>query len=119
MKYLLGLLFSLYTPVILAAKPVIDVANLAKNAVIAMQSENQTAVQLKQLAEQTLMYENMVQNSRVLPDFKLSQKLLGTVAVKNKDIKIDVSKEQNRHLDYGYSTTAHKAQTSFQYPFFF
>lgn len=33
-----------------------------------------------------------------------------TVTVKNKDIKIDVSKEQNRHLDYGYSTTAHKAQ---------
>lgn len=79
MKYLLGFLFGLYTPVIFAAKPVIDVANLAKNAVIAMQSENQTAVQLKQLAEQTLMYENMVQNSRVLPDFKLSQKLLGRV----------------------------------------
>lgn len=33
-----------------------------------------------------------------------------TVTVNSKDIKIDVSKEANRHLDYGYSTTAHKAQ---------
>lgn len=80
MKYLLGLLFGLYTPVIFAAKPVIDVANLSKNAVTAIQSQHQTELQIRQLFEQVNMYKNMVENTKKLPDdYRTSQRILGRV----------------------------------------